>query len=37
MKLQVNIQNCYGIGKFDKEFDFSNENMFLKACHDFKL
>lgn len=29
MKLQVNIQNCYGIGKFDKEFDFSNENMFL--------
>lgn len=29
MKLQVNIQNCYGIGKFEKEFDFSNENMFL--------
>ena len=21
--------NSYGIGKFDKEFDFSNENMFL--------
>ena len=21
MKLQVNIQNCYGIGKFEKEFE----------------
>lgn len=29
MKLQVNIQNCYGIGKFEKEFDFSNTNMYL--------
>lgn len=29
MKLQVNIQNCYGIGKFNKEFDFSNTNMYL--------
>lgn len=29
MKLQVNIQNCYGIGKFKKEFDFSNTNMYL--------
>lgn len=29
MKLQVNIQNCYGIGKFEQEFDFSNTNMYL--------
>lgn len=28
-KLEVNIQNCYGIGKFEKKFDFSKANMYL--------
>lgn len=28
-KLEVNIQNCYGIGKFEKKFDFSKANIYL--------
>lgn len=28
-KLYVKLENCYGIGNFEKEFDFSNTNTFL--------
>ena len=27
MKLKLNLENCYGIGKLQKEFDFSDENV----------
>ena len=28
-KLFVKLENCYGIGKFEKEFDFSSTNTIL--------
>lgn len=28
-ELEINIHNCYGIGKFEKKFDFSKANMYL--------
>ncbi|HEE9002016.1 TPA: hypothetical protein R2H76_001487, partial [Campylobacter jejuni] len=29
MKLKLNLENCYGIGKLQKEFDFSDKNVLL--------
>lgn len=29
MKLKLDLENCYGIGKLQKEFDFSNKNVLL--------
>ncbi|MCR6576888.1 hypothetical protein [Campylobacter insulaenigrae] len=29
MKLKLNLENCYGIGKLNEEFDFSEENFYL--------
>lgn len=29
MKLKLDLENCYGIGKMQKEFDFSNKNVLL--------
>ncbi|WP_104697780.1 MULTISPECIES: hypothetical protein [unclassified Helicobacter] len=29
MKLQINIENCYGIGKIDKELDFTKNNIYV--------
>ena len=28
-KLKVNLKNCFGIGEFEKEFDFTNTNIYL--------
>lgn len=28
-KLKIDFENCYGIGKFEKEFDFTKSNTFL--------
>lgn len=29
MKLKINIENCYGIGKMDQELDFSKKNIYV--------